>query len=339
MVGKVSISASIGNHLKFLPSVKRKAPRVSGTWRENDTISAMNPVALYFASGDSFYFGALLLLSAIVATPHLKRRWMLLSRNIASWTALALMVMASPPFFWGVDVMLLAAFSVWFVASNVATPSEVWVRSRLCAAIVLFLSLLTLGASELSHRRMPLVTGVPGDHLAVIGDSISSGIDTRSPAWPTVLQQITGIPVKNLARPGAGVIEGRAMAENITPEDRVVLVEIGGNDLLSGTPAVEFERNLELLLSKLTVPGRTIVMFELPLLPNRIAYGRIQRRLASKHGVWLVPKRCLVEVIGGANATLDGLHLSESGTRQMALLVAKVLSPVLKPPALPPTPD
>jgi lysophospholipase L1-like esterase len=149
---------------------------------------------------------------------------------------------------------------------------------------------------------------------------------------------MTGIPVKNLARPGAGVVEGRAMAGQITPGDHLVLIEIGGNDLLSGVSSAEFGWNLELILSKLAVPGRTIVMFEVPLLPNAIAYGRVQRRLASKYGVWLVPKHYFVEVIGGANATLDGLHLSQNGARQMALLVAKVLSPVLKSPALSPTP-
>lgn len=128
------------------------------------------------------------------------------------------------------------------------------------------------------------------------------------------------------------------MAGQITPGDHLVLIEIGGNDLLSGVSSAEFGWNLELILSKLAVPGRTIVMFEVPLLPNAIAYGRVQRRLASKYGVWLVPKHYFVEVIGGANATLDGLHLSQNGARQMALLVAKVLSPVLKSPALSPTP-
>ncbi|MGO9588663.1 MAG: SGNH/GDSL hydrolase family protein [Candidatus Acidiferrales bacterium] len=294
----------------------------------------MNRVALYFASGDSFYLGGALLPLAIVASPYLKRRWMLLPRNIVSWIALALMVMASPPFFWAVDVIFLAIFSLWFIASNTTKPS--WVRLRLSAAVVLFLSVLALNASELAHRRMPLITGTPSDHLVVIGDSISSGIDLHSPAWPAAFARMTGIPVKNLAKPGAGVVEGRTMAGQITPGDHLVLIEIGGNDLLSGMSSVEFGRNLELLLSKLAMPGRTIVMFELPLLPNAIAYGRIQRRLASKYGVWLVPKHYFVHVIGSANATLDGLHLSENGARQMALLVAKVLSPVLKPPALMP---
>jgi hypothetical protein len=89
---------------------------------------------------------------------------------------------------------------------------------------------------------------------------------------------------------------------------------------------------LELLLKRLAAQGRTVVMFELPLLPNRISYGRIQRRLASKYGVWLIPKRCFAAVLGDANATLNGLHLSQEGARQMALLVERVLSPVLKAP-------
>jgi acyl-CoA thioesterase I len=255
---------------------------------------------------------------------------MLLPRNIVSWIALALMVMASPPFSWAVDVMFLAMFSLWFIASNVTKPS--WARLQVCAAIVLFLSVLALNASELAHRGMPLIAGTPSDNLVVIGDSISAGMDVHSPAWPTVFGQMTGIPVKNLARSGAGVVEGRAMAAQITPGDHLVLIEIGGNDLLSGVSSAEFGRNLELLLSKLATPGRTMVMFELPLLPNAIAYGRIQRRLASKYGAWLIPKHYFVEVLGGANATLDGLHLSQDGARQMALLVARVLSPVLKSP-------
>lgn len=72
--------------------------------------SVMNPAALYFASGDSLYSGGVLLLLAIVASPYLKRRWMLLARNIASWSALALMVMACPSLSWLVGVMFGAIF-------------------------------------------------------------------------------------------------------------------------------------------------------------------------------------------------------------------------------------
>jgi len=174
---------------------------------------------------------------------------------------------------------------------------------RLVATAALLALLFVLPVVEFSHRAMPVIVGAPTDHLVVIGDSISSGVDPRVPAWPVVLQHMTGVAVKNLARPGAQTMEGRVMAEKITPEDRIVLIEIGGNDLLGGTPSSEFGRALDALLSKVSAPGRTVLMFELPLLPNKISYGQIQRRLATKYRVLLIPKRFLVDVIGGANAT------------------------------------
>jgi acyl-CoA thioesterase I len=296
----------------------------------NGTISRMNSAALYFASGDSFYLGILLLLVAVVFSPYLRQPWSLLARNTVVWIALALIVMASPPFPWAVDVALFLVFVLWFIAANTRNSSRSVSRARLTAGILLSALLAAFSGSELSHRKMPPIKGQPSDNLVVIGDSISSGIDPRSPSWPVVLQQTTGIIVKNLAKPGATIADARAMAENVTLEDRLVLVEIGGNDLLSGTPSEDFERNLDLLLSKVTQPGRTVVMFELPLLPNRIAYGQIQRRLASKYGVWLIPKRYLAQVIQGADATSDGLHLSPTASQRMAALVAKVLDPVLK---------
>ena len=83
---------------------------------------------------------------------------------------------------------------------------------------------LVLSLLEFSRRTMPVITGVPSDHLVVIGDSISSGIDSRVSSWPVVMQESTGVPVKNLARPGAQALDGEAMASQVKPEDRVVMV-------------------------------------------------------------------------------------------------------------------
>jgi lysophospholipase L1-like esterase len=288
----------------------------------------MNSVALYFASGESLYLGAALLLLLIAVSPFMKSPWMLRLRNLGAWLALAMVVMACPPFALVVDLIFLTALVLWFIAWN--RSSGQWLRSRTAATAVLGVLVLLLAAIEFSHRKMPVVVGKPSDHLVVIGDSISSGIDPRVPSWPLVLQETTGIAVKNLARPGAQSRDGLRMAEKLTPEDHVVLIEIGGNDLLEGVPSEEFSKALDALLSKASVPGRMVVMFELALFPHRIAYGRIQRGLAAKYGVWLIPKRFFTEVIGGANATSDGLHLSSEGTRRMAALVVQALSPVLK---------
>ena len=120
------------------------------------------------------------------------------------------------------------------------------------------------------------------------------------------------------------------MAQRANADDRLVLIELGGNDLIAGEPSDVFARGLEELLANLAAPERIIVMFELPLLPDRTAYGRIQRRLAERHGVWLIPKRYLTSVIAGQDATSDGLHLTDVGAGRMAALVARVLRPVLR---------
>jgi lysophospholipase L1-like esterase len=289
----------------------------------------VDAVVLYFASGESLYFGAALLLLAVAVSPYLKRTWVLRSRNIAVWLASAMIVMACPPFSWIIDAMFGAVFLLWFVAWNKA-PERSWTRFRVATMAVLLLLLLVLPGMEFRHRKMPVIEGEPGDDLVVIGDSISAGFDARVAPWPVVMERTTGVQVRNLSRPGATMTDGIALADGVTHEDHLILIELGGNDLIAGEPSDTFERGLEALSAKLAVSGRTIAMFELPLLPDRIAYGQIQRRLAAKYGVSLIPKRYLAGVIAGKDATSDGLHLTDAGARRMALLVAQALSPVLR---------
>jgi acyl-CoA thioesterase-1 len=200
----------------------------------------MNSAALYFASGESLYLGTALLVFVMGISPFLVRTWSLRLRNITPWLALAMIVMACPPFAWGLYLFFLAMFLLWFITTNFArsTASR---GLRRGSTIVLTALLLCLTAVEFSHRSMPAITGKPSDHLAVIGDSISSGLDPRVPAWPLVLQQTSGMVVRNLARPGVDVSEGLNMADKLTPDDRVVLIEIGGNDLLMGVSADKCE--------------------------------------------------------------------------------------------------
>jgi acyl-CoA thioesterase I len=183
---------------------------------------------------------------------------------------------------------------------------------------------------EYFHRRMPKLPVQLDDHLVVIGDSISAGIGDSTPTWPAIMQRATGVEVKNYAKAGAGVADGLAMAERIGPADHLILIELGGNDLLSGEPAEIFSGNLEQLMMKIMAPGKTVVMFELPLIPTAVAYGRAQRRIAGKYGVVLIPKRFLAEALSGHDATFDGLHLTNAGAMRMATMVAEILSPAFR---------
>jgi 4-amino-4-deoxy-L-arabinose transferase-like glycosyltransferase len=193
----------------------------------------MNPAALYFASGESLYPGATLVLLAIAASPWLSARWHFQLRNIVAWIGLALVVMACPPFPWIIDLIFLMAFASWLIAWNTRVRHQIL---RRVTALVLASLMVVCSVSEWRHRRMPALSGPGADHLVVIGDSISSGISSRVSAWPALLQQSTNVPVINLARPAATAADGIAMAGELRPEDRVVLIELGGNDLITGLP-------------------------------------------------------------------------------------------------------
>jgi hypothetical protein len=87
---------------------------------------------------------------------------------------------------------------------------------------------IVVSSVEFRHRREPKIVGFRSDHMVVIGDSISAGRDEHIPSWPTMMQEITGVPVRNLARPGADLAEGLTMATELSPNDHVVLFALGG---------------------------------------------------------------------------------------------------------------
>jgi len=293
----------------------------------------VNSGGLFFASGESLYSGAALLLLVMLASPYSKQAWHFRLRNIFAWIGLIMIVMAVPPFPWIVDLIFLVVFLLWYAIWNWPARTRAF---RIIPTAALAVLLVVLPVVEFPHRTLPTIRSAPSEHLVVIGDSISAGINPLVPPWPALMQQLTGIPVKSLAQVGATTSDGIELAAGVTPQDNLVLIEIGGNDLIANLPSSRFAQALEAILSNLAVPGRTVVMFELPLLPYKVDYGQIQRGLAAKYGVWLIPKRYFVGVISGADATSDGLHLTATGTQRMVSLVSRVLRPVLLPVPLKP---
>lgn len=160
--------------------------------------------------------------------------------------------------------------------------------------------------------------------IVVLGDSLSSGGFGETRPWPVVLGASAEIDVVNLARPGDTVplaLEGQVPGVGPAVDRELVIVELGGNDMLEGVPAQRFEQDLESLSGRLASDGREVLMFELPLLPGAWGYGAAQRRVAARYGIHLVPKRVLAEVLLEPASTFDGLHLTQSGHDALASAV------------------
>ncbi len=182
------------------------------------------------------------------------------------------------------------------------------------------MAVLTAIFTELPyHRIRPLRHRAL--HLSVIGDSLASGGFGEQRPWPEILGRELGIPVTNLALPSDGAttaLPNQVSRLSMPSADQTVIVEIGGNDMLEGTPAKEFAASLDQILTRAGAGRRQVLVLELPLLPGRWQYGAIQRRVAAKHNATLVPKRILARVLLDEENTFDGLHLTQQGHDALA---------------------
>lgn len=142
--------------------------------------------------------------------------------------------------------------------------------------------------------------------------------------------------MRDLSRVGATAESALSLAGHVDGPDALAIAEIGGNNVLGNTPPDAFARGLDALLGRLEGDGRTVVLLELPLPPFANESGAIQRRAARRHHALLIPKRLLMEVLTGGDATLDSIHLSRSGHREMADAIWSVIRPAFEPGGGPP---
>jgi acyl-CoA thioesterase I len=213
-------------------------------------------------------------------------------------------------------------YGLWFglcvTAAVVVFPSRTSLRGKMLAIFTIVICSLAMCLIELPYHHSPTIRVSPKQPIFVIGDSISAGISAKERAWPDVLADISQFKMINLAKPGATVESALDQISNIVGSNALVLVEIGGNDLLGHTDSKTFYIQLDQLLGKLTAGNNQVVLFELPLLPFCNAFGNAQRSLAAKYGVILLPKHFLTDVFSLEGGTLDGLHLSQQGHDAMA---------------------
>jgi acyl-CoA thioesterase-1 len=291
-------------------------------------------IAYFLAGGVAYFIGAGMIAAAALAP--VPPNWRV-ARGLVMVTALAgggLAVLSSTPSPIGLYVLWLGAVVAWLGCSwfqRTARKRLGWgLRSSVVALSVVAVLV------EWPHQTAPRLPRAGFEKLYVIGDSISAGIQSPGEhTWPQLFGERRGVNVVNLAVSGATSRSALVRASAVNDASAVVLVEIGGNDLLTGIPAAQFERDLGTLLTALRAPKRLIVMTELPLPPFCNAYGAVQRRVARAQGAVLIPKRYFARVLSVRQATLDGLHLSPAGHGLMADAMWSVLAGLFS--AAPPT--
>lgn len=266
----------------------------------------------FVCSGLGFWLGGLLLVFGIFSGFIANKRF----ESLVCFTAMLmggfLVIISAIPLPWWLYAILVMVTLAWWILKY--KELEVARKVRLVALV----AWLGAFAFELPWWKMPFPPPMSKAQLLIIGDSITAGISSGEETWPKLLTKEHSIRVMDCSRAGATVRTAQIQADFLGDESGLLVLEIGGNDLLGGTPVAEFEQHLDRLLEKVCRNGRTVFMLELPLPPLANSFGLVQRKLSQKHSVQLVPRRLLAGVLLKPGATSDGIHLTHEGHMNMA---------------------
>ncbi len=285
--------------------------------------------ALHFASGNSLFSGVLVLLAVWSLATFTKRRRNQRTLRLAVFVGVVMIALSATPFPWWAYAIWGTLFGTWLWTARRPSRKENGDSraSHLAGGVFVTGCVLAVGL-ELTTLFPPIP---PGSHqtMYVIGDSITAGLNDDDLLWPTILADSKHVDVVNLAQPGAMADSAMKQAQLI-PDGAggIVLIEIGGNDMLSGRNSSVYGQDLKTLIGAVSTPNRTLVMLELPLAPFSNEYGCVQRRLAREYDVLLISKREFSRVLGMADGTVDGIHLSARGQQLMADTIWKYVGPL-----------
>ena len=187
---------------------------------------------------------------------------------------------------------------------------RVWIWSTIAA--ILALSACKQEAPSTAPSESPSAVAVPSNvtgselHVLAFGDSLFAGYGLANPdtqSYPAQLEQALRQDGRNVRIANAGVSGDTTAAgrqrlaftlDSQAAKPDLVLLELGGNDLLRGLPPQQTRENLEAMLAELEKRGIPVVLMGLRAPPNnggafQQQFDAIYPGLAKAKGAALVP--------------------------------------------------
>ena len=176
-------------------------------------------------------------------------------------------------------------------------------------------------------RSWPITNAAPsGANVIAFGDSLTQGyrVDPGQ-GWPEQLSAIVGRPILN--RGVSGDTTGDALArlerDVLSQDPRVVLVCLGGNDMLRRLPPEQQFENLRQVVRRIQERGALVVLIgtEGYTILSSVDYGERYEALARETGAAYVPD-LMKGVLGDPKLMLDQIHPNPRGYEKIARRIA-----------------
>ena len=200
------------------------------------------------------------------------------------------------------------------------------------AFLKIFLLILVSALADNAHSAQ---------NILVFGDSLSAGYGiARTDSWVNLLQlelKITDpqFEVVNASISGETTAGGLRRISHAIQEHKpvVVILELGANDGLRGSPIAEIEGNLSLIIDQIKKANSATLLLGVQLPPN---YGpdytrrfrALYPKLAKKHQITLVP--FMLEGIAPEQFQADNLHPNAAAQSRILQNILPSLKPILR---------
>ena len=171
-----------------------------------------------------------------------------------------------------------------------------------------------------------------GDQIIAFGDSLVQGVGA-SPGHDlvSVLSRRLAVPIVNAGRSGDTTSAALARLDSavLNRRPRIVLVLLGGNDLLRRLPGDVTLDNLDEIVSRIRARGAAVVLATVELGFLTGLDTRAIDALAARTASALVPD-ILGGILGRRDLMADGIHPNDRGYEMMADRLEPVLRDLMR---------
>lgn len=191
-------------------------------------------------------------------------------------------------------------------------------------ALLLAFTLIAVGCGE-NAPRLPRLGA--NDVVVAFGDSLTYGTGAAEhESYPAVLAQLIGRPVVRAGVPGEVTAQGLRRLPAVLDEHRprLVIVCLGGNDMLRKVSPAQIKRNLETMLSELERRGIPAVLVGVPRPALLTSAAGFYGELAQEFGV-PYEGDVVTSVLYSSDLKSDPIHPNAKGYRKIAEALARLL--------------
>jgi lysophospholipase L1-like esterase len=166
--------------------------------------------------------------------------------------------------------------------------------------------------------------------IVCLGDSITAGVGAGpGEAYPELLAARLGTEVINEGESGDTAAQGLARLDRVLADDPwLVIVELGGNDILRQVPPGQTERSLRGILDRLLAARVVPVLVEVDA-PFGASYKEIYGRLGDEYRIPVV-EDAIGKILRDRALKSDTVHPNAEGQKVLAEAIADEIAPLLK---------